>query len=316
MSIDSKTAVIFGGTGFVGRQVVRDLAKLGMQIKVATRIPESAYFLKPAGAVGQIVPVACDYTESSIKQAIAGCDYVVNCVGILYEKRKGDFQRAHVDFPKRIATVCAEENIKSFVHISALACERGTSKYAHTKLAGEQEVLQHFPKAVILRPSVIFGEDDRFFNMFAELSRYVPFLPLIGGGHTKFQPVYVGDVARAVVTSLTHKEAQGHIFELAGPETVSFRDIYKLLMTYTKRRRSLVTLPYAVAKLEAAFLQLIPNPLLTTDQVESLKTDNVMNSDALGLKDLGIEATMMTIVLPKYLERYQPGGGFASHKAA
>lgn len=316
MSFENKKAVIFGGTGFIGRQVVRDLAQKGFQIKVATRLPERAYFLKPAGFVGQIVPVACDYTEESIENAIQGCDYVVNCIGILYEKRRGGFQKAHVDIPKTIAAVCKKQKVKNFVHISALACERGTSKYAHTKLAGEQEVLQQFPKAAILRPSVVFGEDDSFFNMFAEMSRFLPFLPLIGGGKTKFQPVYVGDVSEAVMQALTHKEAQANIFELAGPETVSFKEIYKILMKHTKRQRALVKLPYSIAKLEAFFMQFIPNPPLTPDQVESLKTDNVKNNEALGLKDLGVEPTMMEIILPRYLERYQPGGGFTSHKTA
>ena len=316
MRFQNKTAVIFGGTGFIGRQIVRELAQLGVQIKVATRVPERAYFLRPCGAVGQIVPVACDYTEQSIQDVVEGCDYVVNTIGILFEKKRSKFQKAHVQIPAFIAKAAVTSKVKSFVHISSLACERGSSKYAQTKISGEQEVLKVFPKATILRPSVVFGEDDSFFNMFAEMSRYLPFLPLIGGGKTKFQPVYVGDIADAVIKVLSKPEAQGHIYELGGPDTVTFKEIYKILMEETKRKRFLVPLPMPLAKFKAFFMQVLPTPPLTPDQVESLKTDNIMGTDALGLKDLEIEPTSMQIVLPRYLERYRPGGAFAYQKTA
>ena len=191
--MNNKTATVFGGTGFIGTQIVRELAKKGWTVKVATRIPESAYFLRTCGVVGQVVPFACDYNESkSIAAAIHGADYVVNCIGLLYEKRKGDFERAHIDVPKDIAKACAKEGVERFVHVSSLGVN-ADSKYGKTKLEGEKAVTKAFPQATILRPSVVFGPEDEFFNMFASLSRVAPCLPLIGGGHTKFQPVFVGD---------------------------------------------------------------------------------------------------------------------------
>ncbi len=312
----NKTAIIFGGTGFIGRQVVRELAALGFQIKVATRVPERAYFLRPQGDVGQIVPVACDYSQESISNITQGCDVVVNTIGILFEKSKNGFKRAHVDIPKKIATAANEQGADTFVHISALACERGSSKYSQTKLEGEQEVLKAYPKATILRPSVVFGEDDAFFNMFAKMSVYLPFLPLIGGGKTKFQPVYVGDVADAVIKAITTNTSKAQIYELCGPDTVTFKEIYEILMKETKRKRFLLPLPIPVAKFQAFFMQALPQPPLTPDQVESLKTDNVKNPDSLGLEDLNINPTAMKLILPEYLERYRPGGRFAYQKTA
>ncbi|MCB9965417.1 MAG: complex I NDUFA9 subunit family protein [Rhodospirillales bacterium] len=312
----AKTAVVFGGTGFIGRQIVRELARRGVLIKVATRIPESAYFLRPDGTVGQIVPVACDYTSDSIHSLVKGCDYVVNCIGILYEKGHSKFQRAHVEIPQRIAEACAAENVAHFVHISALACERSTSRYAKSKRAGEEAVMQAFPQATILRPSVVFGEDDSFFNMFAEMARYLPCLPLIGGGRTKFQPVYVGDVALAVMRALDSKDTCGKIFELGGPETVTFKEIYTILAQETGRTRMLVPVPMPIAKIQGFFMQMLPHPPLTPDQVESLKTDNVVTAEALTFKDLEIAPTAMEMVLPNYLECYRVGGRFASRKAA
>ncbi len=313
MARNYKIATVFGGTGFVGRQIVRELAARGVVVKVATRFPESAYFLKPYGAVGQVVPVACNYADStSVHEAIKGADFVVNCIGILYERgKKSKFQRMHVDVPAMIAKACADENVEQFVHVSALGCDVGQSNYAKTKLEGEHAVQSNFAKAVILRPSVVFGEDDNFFNMFAELARYVPFLPLIGGGKTKFQPVYVGDVADAAIGALYDYSGKysGSVYELGGPEVVDFKGVYERLFKYTGRERRLVNLPYCVARFEAAFLSLWPRPLLTRDQVESLKTDNVVAENAKTLADFGINPTSMDTILPGYLSRYRAGGG-------
>ena len=316
MGVENKIATVFGGTGFVGRQIVRELAARGVRVKVATRVPESAYFLKPAGNVGQIVPLACRYSDpESIAEAVNGSDFVVNCIGVLYERGKRQtFARAHVEIPSNIAAACAQHNVKSFVHISALGIEASTSKYAQSKLEGEKSVRQNFPKAVILRPSVIFGEDDAFFNMFAELSRYSPVLPLIGGGKTKFQPVYVGDVASAVIKALEYPGANGFTFELGGPEVLSFKEIYARLFSYTHRKRMLVNLPFGVAKIEASFLSLLPKPLLTPDQVESLKSDSIVAAGALSLESLGVNATGLDSVLPSYLPSYRKGGRFAEIK--
>lgn len=315
MTKNKKTACIFGGTGFIGRQIVRELAKLGYVIKVASRVPERAYFLRPCGAVGQIVPLACDYKEESIEQAVKGCDVVVNCIGILYERgKRSTFQKAHVETPAMIARACTKQSVERFVHISALACDIGTSKYAKSKKQGEEELFAACPTATVLRPSIVFGPDDGFFNLFAELSRYLPALPLIGGGHTKFQPVYVGDVSDAVIACVKQYKTAGQIYELGGPDIVTFRECLELIAEYTERRRAFIPLPFPLAKAEAAFLQLLPNPLLTIDQVESLKTDNILSGAHPILEDLGIQPTALSLILPTYLKHYRPGGARAVRK--
>lgn len=313
-----KTATVFGGTGFVGRQIVRELAQRGIIVKVATRIPERAYFLKPCGAPGQVVPFGCDYSDDqSIADAVKGSDYVINCIGILFQRGKArSFQRLHVDVPARIAAAASKEGVQKLVHISALGVERATSKYAKTKLEGEQAVLSNCATATILRPSVIFGEDDNFFNMFAEMARYLPVLPLIGGGKTQFQPVYVGDVADAVMAALGGTDAEGRTYELGGPEVVSFKEIYERLFELTERRRALVGLPFFLAKVQAFFMGLLPVPPLTPDQVESLKTDSIVTPGVLGFEALGLAPTSMGVILPTYLKSYCAGGRFANIQEA
>lgn len=311
MNQNNKIATVFGGTGFVGRQVVRELARAGYTVKVATRVPERAYFLKPHGSIGQVVPLACDYRdEKSVRQAVAGASCVVNFIGILFEKRGSKFRFAHTELPEIIAKACRQEGIERFVHISALGIEKSKSKYAQSKLAGEHAVLKAFPAAVILRPSVIFGPDDNFFNMFAEMSRFLPALPLIGGGRTKFQPCYVGDVADAVMAAL-RLPVEGNTFELGGPEVLTFREIFQRLFEQTGRKRRLIALPWGVAKIDAAFLGLLPKPPLTVDQVESLKTDSIVSEKAKGFADLGVKPVAMDMILPRYLTRYRAGGVFA-----
>ena len=319
---DYKTACIFGGTGFIGTQIVRELAVRGIRIKVATRTPESAYFLRPCGSVGQIVPYRCDYGDAeSIRSAVSGCDYVVNCTGILFEKKKNSFERVHSDIPAAIAKACADEGVERFVHISALGIEASTSKYANSKFQGEKAVKNAFSLASILRPSVVFGEDDDFFNKFARMAPFVPFLPLIGGGETKFQPVFVGDVADAVMACLSlpamgQDDPQGKTYELGGPDVVTFKGIYETMFEYTENPRPLVNLPFSLAKVQASVFSLMPTPILTPDQVESLKTNNIVGKDALDLAALGVQPTAMRSILPTYLNRYQPGGRFAKIKKA
>lgn len=322
MSGQNKIVTVFGGTGFIGEHLISKLAANGFIVKVATRAPESAYFLKTCGAVGQVVPFTYDYNNpDSINEAIHGSDYVVNCIGVLFEKRKNSFQKAHIDIPQAIAKACKKHNVKRFVHISALSCDKGTSKYAKTKFAGEKEIKKAFKNVTILRPSVIFGTNDNFFNMFAELSRYTPILPLIGGGKTKFQPVYVGDVVSAIIAALSlpaigDKNPCGKIYELGGPEVTSFRGLYEQIFNYTNRRRVLVSLPWGLAKIQASFMQLLPKPLLTRDQVETLKCDNIVSKKALMLSDLDIAPTPMASILPGYLSRYKSGGAFNNKKRA
>lgn len=308
MSHSYKTVTVFGGTGFIGRQVVRALAKDGWRIKVATRLPESAYFLKPDGYPGQIVPFACRYSDpDSIAEAVRDCDAAVNCIGILYERRRGDFQRAHVEIPTAIARACAAQNIQKLIHISAIGIDKNASLYARTKYEGEMAVQNILSDAAIFRPSVVFGEDDDFFNRFARLAQIMPALPLIGGGETRFQPVYVGDVAAAVMAGL---KSPGGIFELAGPDVLPFKELYLRLFSYTGQKRKLLKIPFKMARLQARILGLFPNPVLTVDQVESLKSDAAASGQHPGLQALGIAPTPMEEILPNYLSFYRKGGRF------
>ncbi len=312
-----KMACLFGGTGFIGRQITRLLAKHGYLVKVATRVPERAYFLKTAGNVGQIVPFACDYkNDQNLREAVSGCDLVINCIGILYQRKKNGFAAIHTELPRAIAKACKAENVGRFVHISALGCDHTDSKYGKSKYAGEQAVHENYPTATIVRPSVVFGVEDSFLNKFAKMSVVMPFLPLIGGGMTKFQPVYVGDVAQAVLACAENPQTAGRTYELGGPEILTFREILTRLGEETGRKKCLVSLPWPVAYLKGCVLGLLPAPLLTADQVVSLKTDNTVARDALTLADLGIAATRMDSVVPGYLARYRPGGRFGNKKRA
>jgi len=313
MMYHQKIACVFGGTGFIGRQIVRELAARGYQIKVPTRIPESGYFLKPSGAIGQIVPIQCDvHSAESVARVIKGSDVVINCIGILFEKgKRGRFHKIHTEVPALIARVAHDENVSHLVHISALGCDKGLSKYAQSKKKGEEAVLANYPQAVILRPSVVFGVDDDFFNKFAELARYVPFLPLIGGGKTKFQPVYVGDIADATTITLSNHNFDGKVIELGGPEILDFKQLMEYLFHYTGRSKKLIKIPFGVAKIQAFFMALLPNPVLTPDQVASLKTDSIVTDDNLTFNDLGIQPKSLELILPTYLERYRAGGRFS-----
>lgn len=321
MAMSPKTACIFGGTGFLGRHIVQDLARLGYRLKIVTRIPESAYFLKPYGDVGQIVPFQSSYDEEGIQKAIEGCDVVINLVGILFEKGKFKFQRVHTELPEVIAKACADKKIARFIHVSALGVDKAESKYAKSKLAGEEAVLKAYPNVTILRPSIVFGPDDGFFNMFAKMSIIAPALPLIGGGTTKFQPVFVGDIAESICNILQGKlpkgeKPEGQIYELGGPDVETFKQLLERLGEETGRKRALVSIPLPIAKVQAAFLSLAPKPLLTIDQVRSLKTDNVLSEGAKTLFDLGVEPTSMDTILPTYLACYRRGGPFGDKKSA
>ena len=304
-----KVVTIFGGTSFLGKHIVKRLAAEGMQVRVATRVPESAYKLKTCGSVGQIVPVVCDYTNvESISEVVRGSDFVVNCIGIVFEKRKRQsFQQSHVEIPAMIAKICTEEGVKRFVHMSALGCNAGISRYFRSKLEGEQIVLTHFPKATVLRPSLIFGRGDYFLTMFAELTRFLPFMPLIGGGITKLQPVYVGDVSDAamIALSLSTDKYQSKTYQLGGPEVVDFKEICGIFSKYTRRERVLITIPYKLAKYYAWFLEFWPRPILTRDQINSLKTDSIVQNGALGLSFFGIMPKSVHLIVPEYLACYR-----------
>ena len=309
--MNSNLVTIFGGSGFVGRHTVRALARAGWRIKVATRHPASGFFLRPLGSVGQIDFVKCDVSDpQGVAQAVTGAQAVINLTGILFEKGQS-FEEVQADGAANIAQASAAAGVRALVHVSAIGADlESESAYAVTKAEGEQAVREAFPSAVILRPSIIFGPEDGFFNKFAEMARFFPALPLVGGGLTRFQPVFVGDVAQAIVAALSRQD--GRTYELGGPTTYSFKQLLQLILRETGRNRALIPLPFAVASLNAAFLQLLPKPPLTMDQVRLLKKDNVVSSTAAGLSDLGITPTSVEAVIPAYLWRYRAKGEYAS----
>ncbi len=305
---------IFGGTGFVGRYVVDLLCDRGFTVKVATRRPSSAYFLRTSGTVGQVVPVVCDIqNDDSVLNALKGSFAAINLIGILAEKgRRQRFEKIHSEFPARLGALARAVHLERLVHVSSLgAGDDAPSHYARSKAAGEGAMMENFPKAMILRPSIIFGPEDSFFNRFAQMAAFLPFLPLIGGGHTKFQPVYVGDVAQAVLAALTRDEAMGKIYELGGDEVFSFKTLMQKIFEVTGMRRPLVPVPFFWASFKGAILQNLPGQLLTVDQVRSLKADNVLSGTKPGLRDLGITPKALDAVLPDYLSRFRKGGRFA-----
>ena len=306
-----RTAVL-GGSGFIGRYIVQRLAARGDVIPVGCRRAEEAKFLKPLGDVGQIATLNLTIGDEQILPAfLAGNDALVNCVGILRETGSQTFDRVHHTGPARLARLAREAGIERFVHISAIGADsRSSSAYARTKAAGEAAVRDAFPTVTILRPSVVFGAEDQFFNRFAAMATISPVLPLIGGGHTRFQPVYVGDVADAVVKCLDDPATAGRTYELGGPKVYTFRELIELVLTEIRRKRLLVNLPFGLAAMQARLMSILPNPPLTPDQVELLKRDNVVSSGALTLAALGIAPTAVEGVLPSYLDRFRRGGWY------
>jgi len=309
----AQVVTVFGGSGFIGRTLVKRLAKTGAVIRVPVRNPEHAKLLKPMGDVGQITPFRIDLgSDHEVAAAIAGAETVVNLIGILYESRGSRFEAIHGAAPGRIARAAAGAGVRQLVHVSAIGADPASpAAYARSKAAGEAALRAALPSAVILRPSIVFGPEDGFFNRFAGLARLVPVLPLIGGGHTKFQPVYVGDVADAIMAALSDPAASGKTYELGGPEILSFKELMQLMLAEIQRHCLLVPIPFGVAMLEATFLELLPVPLLTRDQVRMLKRDTVVGPGALTLHDLGLAPTALEAILPTYLDRFRPGGRFA-----
>jgi len=299
--------VVFGGSGFIGRYLVRALADDGWRVIVAVRDPEGAAFLQPLGSVGQIVPIACDVGDrEQVAAVVARADAVVNLVGLLHERGRQGFRRIHVEAARHIGEAAAARGIRRVVQVSAIGASPGSSSgYARTKAAAEEALRELVPDTVVLRPSLVFGPEDRFFNMFARLAVFSPVLPLFGGGLTRFQPVYVDDVARAIVAALDLEAARGRTYELGGPRIYSFRQLMEFVRDQTGRRVCLLPLPFALASLQAAVLQLLPYPLLTPDQVRLLKIDNVVAPGAPGFADLGIVPTTIEVIVPTYLARYR-----------
>jgi uncharacterized protein YbjT (DUF2867 family) len=312
--MNANLVTVFGGSGFLGRHTVRALARAGWRIKVATRHPNSAFFLRPLGSVGQIDFVKCDVADAeSVAHALKGSNAVINLTGILFEKGQ-TFEEVQADGAANIAQSAAAAGVGALVHVSAIGADaESDAHYAITKAEGEQAVREAFSKAVILRPSIVFGPEDGFFNKFAGLARILPGLPLVGGGKTRFQPVFVGDVAQAILVALSRQD--GRTYELGGPTIYSFKELMQLMLREIGRKRVLVPVPFGIASLKAMFLQLLPNPLLTLDQVRLLKKDNVVSPTAPGLSDLGITPTSVEAVIPSYLWRYRAKGEYADSQA-
>lgn len=311
MTAAGMVATVFGGSGFIGRYVVKRLAAAGHVVRVAVRDPVAAEFLKPMGGVGQIVPLRTDVTDAaSIAAAVQGADIVVSLVGILHETRKNSFAATQGAAPGLIARACAAAGVTRLVHVSAIGADATSeAAYARTKAEGEAGVRAAFPAATILRPSIVFGPEDGFFNRFAAMASLSPALPLIGGGHTRFQPVYVGDVADAVMAALTRDDAQGRTYELGGPKVWTFKALLEFILEQTRRKRALVHVGWGLAMLQGRLGELLPTPPITRDQVRLLKRDNVVAEGALTLADLGIVPKAVEAVVPAYLARFRPGGG-------
>jgi NADH dehydrogenase len=315
--MNNQIVTVFGGSGFLGRHTVRALAKAGYRIRVAVRHPANSNYLTPMGSVGQIQLIKCNVAEADqVAEALSGSVAAINLTGLLSQRGPQSFEAIHVGAAATIAKAAADAGVKALVHVSAIGADPdAVSKYASTKGEGEARVRLAFPEAAILRPSIVFGPEDKFFNKFAGLARFLPALPLIGGGHTKFQPVFVGDVAEAVVRCVRDTATRGRIYELGGPNVLSFRELMQIMLRETGRRRLLVPVPFFLASIEAFFLQIpamiLPvDPLLTMDQVTLLRSDNVASADAPGFAKLGIVPDALEAVLPTYLWRFRPKGQF------
>lgn len=304
-----KVATVFGGSGFIGRYVVQRLAQQDYVVRVAVRDPAGARFLQTQGRVGQIVPLAAPVTDAAaVARAVEGAEVVVNLVGILYERRAGDFARIQGEAPGAVAAAAKAAGAQSFVHLSAIGADAASpSLYARTKAQGEAGVRAAFPEATILRPSVVFGPEDEFFNRFAAMA-VLPVMPVVAG-ETRFQPVYVGDVADAVAAALADPAARGKTFELGGPRVMTMREVLRFILETTRRRRPMLDMPMGLMRFQAGLLQRLPKPPVTRDQLLLLERDNVVGVGVPDLAALGIQAKAVEAVVPGYLKRFRPGGG-------
>jgi NADH dehydrogenase len=310
---------VFGGSGFIGTQVVRQLAKAGWRIRVAVRNPNLAYRMRMLGDVGQIdLAQANIRNRASVSRALDGATAVVNLVGVLYETGRQGFQAIHAMGAKTVAECAREQGVSRLVQMSALGADaESASKYARTKAEGEIAARAVYADAVVIRPSIVFGPDDHFFNRFAAMASFSPVLPLVGGGATRFQPVFVGDVGKAVALAATSEDAAGMTYELGGPAALTFRQLMELMLAETGQRRFLAPVPFPVARVLGAAGDLVAGvlpPPVTSDQVELLMTDNVVSGAYPGLPQLGIAPTTLEAVLPTYLYRYRKGGQYADQE--
>ena len=309
---------LIGGSGFLGRHIVRGLAKRGYRIRVACRRPDLAGHVQPLGFPGQIMPVQANVRYPDSLDAVTdGAHAVVNLTGVLHSAGAQTFDAIHVFGAEASARAAKAARAKVFIQMSALGADlNAASAYAKSKALGEQRARAAFPGTIVLRPSIVFGPEDDFFNRFAAMARFSPALPLIGGGTTKFQPVFVGDVAQAVTRLIDAGIASGRTYELGGPEVMSFRELMEFTLKTVGRKRLLVQVPWAVARIQAMILELLPKPLLTTDQLELLKSDNVVSAEAMAerrtLEGLGITPRGIEAIVPAYLYRYRKAGEFSA----
>ncbi len=321
-ALNGKLVTVFGASGFLGRHVVLALARRGYRIRAAVRRPDLAEHLQPLGGVGQIMPVQANLRYRwSVDRAVEGADAVVNLVGILYQSGRQSFDAVQGFGPRAIAEAARAAGLNGIVHVSAIGADAASpAAYARSKAAGEAGVLETLPDSVILRPSIVFGPEDDFFNRFAAMARMSPVLPLVGGGVTKFQPVYVGDVAAAIAKAVDGGCKPGTVYELGGPEVKSFKECLELMLEITRRKRLLLPLPFGAAEMQARVLQLLPKPLLTVDQVKMLRVDNVVSAAAEAegrtLAGLGINPSSLAAILPSYLTRFREHGQYDAHRVA
>ena len=320
---DGKLITVFGGSGFIGRHTVRQLARDGWRIRAACRRPDLAGHLQPMGRVGQIHPVQANLRyPGSVAHAVAGARVVVNCVGILARSGRQTYEALHIDGARAIAKAARAAGVQRLVHVSAIGADpKSSSDYARSKGEGERAVLEEFPDAVILRPSLVFGPEDEVFNRFAAMAQVAPLLPLIGGGRTKFQPVFVGDLAAAIAAAAEGKAKPGIVYEIGGPEVLSFRQLMDKTQSWAGRNRGYVSMPFWLAKLQALLTWPLPNSLrpLTLDQVRLLQGDNIVSSvaqfEGRSLAGLGItQPHAAGTIVPAYLERFRPKGQFSHYR--
>jgi uncharacterized protein YbjT (DUF2867 family) len=319
---DKGLVTVFGGSGFLGRHLVRALLKRGWRVRAAVRRPDLAGHLQPLGMIGWVQPVQANLRYRwSVDRAVTDADAVVNLVAILNESGRQRFDAVHAFGARAVAEATRKAGIDKLVHVSAIGADpQSISAYSRSKAAGEAAVFETLPDATVFRPSIMFGPDDHFFNRFAGLARMLPALPLFGGGHTRFQPVFVGDVASAIADAVEGKVKRGTVYEVGGPEVKTFRECMEIVLAEIDRKRLLVPVPWALARAAAHVLQLLPKPLLTVDQLRQLQVDNVVSdaaeSEGRTLEDLGIDPVSLAAVLPSYLYRFRPRGQFDRYHPA
>jgi len=299
---EKKTITVFGGTGFVGRNLISKLAKKGFKIIVPTRNPYLHGYLKPLGEPGQIQVIRFNFSDlDNLKTLVNNSEYVINCIGILYENKNQIFNNIHHLFPKFLSSILNKEVTKRLIHVSALGVsEESNSLYIKSKLSGEKAVITNFENSIILRPSIIFGVDDNFFNLFNKLINLFPIIPLVGS-QTKFQPCYVGDVADAIINAIDNHKVSNGIYELGGPNVYTFKELIELLLKQLNKKRLIIELPEFVANIQARIMQLFSKPLLTLDQIEILKSDNVSKGNFFSFRELNIQPHSVEMILPNYI---------------